>query len=77
MLVICYLVTSVLAFVLLLYSCLELHYFLRLLLAIVLAKFCKKKTHILDEVNVKGEYYKINIYLHFIAHILFTLKRKI
>lgn len=67
MLVIYYLIAGALALAVLSYLCFELHYFARLLLAIVLAKYCKKRAHILDELIVRGEFKDYTFKLNFNA----------
>lgn len=52
--VICYVICSILLFVIVLYMCLEFHYFIRVTLCVLLARFCKKRIHILQETSVKG-----------------------
>ncbi|XP_025830878.1 protein THEM6-like isoform X2 [Agrilus planipennis] len=51
---VCYIVGAFLVAVVVLYGLLELHYFLRTFLSVLLARFCKKKVHILQETVVKG-----------------------
>lgn len=53
-----YVVGASLAFLVFLYFCLDIHYFLRLTVTMLLAKYCKKKVNVLDEVCVKGEFLK-------------------
>lgn len=50
----CFVIACSLGIVVLLYVLLELHYFLRMCLCVVLARFVKKKTHILDTTTVSG-----------------------
>ncbi|XP_044728736.1 protein THEM6 [Chrysoperla carnea] len=52
--VFCYLISGLLAFVLLIYVSLEFHYFLRMAICVILAKFFKRKVHILQETKIKG-----------------------
>lgn len=43
-------------FVIFLLHCLfEVHYFLRMCLVLIIARFMKKRAHILDQTDVKGE----------------------
>ena len=46
-----------LAVVLLFYCLFELHYFLRMCLCVALARFVKRKCHILETTTVSGTYY--------------------
>lgn len=46
--------------ILLLYCLFELHYFLRMCLCVLLARFVKRKCHILETTTVSGMY--LNIY---------------
>ncbi|XP_016962985.1 protein THEM6 [Drosophila biarmipes] len=50
----CYLALSVLLAIVVLYGLLELHYFLRMCLCVVLARFVKRRCHILDATTVNG-----------------------
>jgi len=52
----CYLALSVLLAIVVMYGLLELHYFLRMCLCVVLARFVKRRCHILDATTVNGEY---------------------
>lgn len=51
--IICYIIIGIFVLHLLLYSCLEIHYFLRIILSATVAKF-KNKVHILDETSIRG-----------------------
>ncbi|XP_068158323.1 protein THEM6 [Drosophila tropicalis] len=50
----CYVVLSCLLVIVVLYGLLELHYFLRMCLCVVLARFVKRRCHILDSTTVNG-----------------------
>ncbi|KAL6441585.1 hypothetical protein ACFW04_003611 [Cataglyphis niger] len=50
----CWVLVGVFAAIVLIYGLFELHYFLRIFLTIFLARYCKKKVHILDETVVYG-----------------------
>lgn len=50
----CWVLVGVLAVVVLLYGLVELHYFLRMFLTVFLARYCKKRVHILDETVIYG-----------------------
>ncbi|XP_048512274.1 protein THEM6 [Athalia rosae] len=50
----CCVLAGVLGVLVLFYVCLEVHYFLRMCLTVLLARFCKKQVHILDETSVYG-----------------------
>ncbi|KAH8408975.1 hypothetical protein KR009_004731 [Drosophila setifemur] len=50
----CYLALSVLLAIVVLYGLLELHYFLRMCLCVLLARFIKRRCHILDATTVNG-----------------------
>ncbi|XP_037726996.1 protein THEM6 isoform X2 [Drosophila subpulchrella] len=50
----CYLALSVLLAIVVLYGLLELHYFLRMCICVVLARFVKRRCHILDATTVNG-----------------------
>ncbi|XP_015521406.1 protein THEM6 [Neodiprion pinetum] len=50
----CCVLAGVLGVVVLFYVFLEVHYFLRMCLTVLLARFCKKQVHILDETSVYG-----------------------
>ncbi|KAI8033987.1 protein THEM6 [Drosophila gunungcola] len=50
----CYLALSVLLAIVVLYGLLELHYFLRMCLCVLLARFVKRRCHILDVTTVNG-----------------------
>ncbi|KAH8318426.1 hypothetical protein KR074_009465 [Drosophila pseudoananassae] len=50
----CYLALSVLLAIVVLYGLLELHYFLRMCLCVLLARFVKRRCHILDATTVNG-----------------------
>ncbi|XP_067002146.1 protein THEM6 isoform X1 [Anabrus simplex] len=54
MLVLCYVLGGLLLTLLTLYITLELHYFLRMCLCVLLARFCKRKINILDDTFVHG-----------------------
>ncbi|RZF36117.1 hypothetical protein LSTR_LSTR016726, partial [Laodelphax striatellus] len=53
MVVACYVVAGVLAVLVALYWILEVHYFLRMALSVFLARFIKKRVHILDTTEVR------------------------
>lgn len=65
--VLCYLLSGVLALVVVLYWSLEVHYFLRMGLCVLHARLFKKKLHILDSTSVTGEHYNSTIVKHYIA----------
>ncbi|XP_034947177.1 protein THEM6 [Chelonus insularis] len=48
----CWLLVGAFGIIVILYSLLEVHYFLRMSLTVLLARFCKKPVHILDETTV-------------------------
>lgn len=50
----CWVLAGVLGAIVLLHLLVEVHYFLRIFLTVFLARFCKKKIHILDESSVYG-----------------------
>lgn len=50
----CYIVGSILGAIVLLYGLLEIHYFLRMCLCVLMARFVKKKSNILETTNVTG-----------------------
>ncbi|XP_035722312.1 protein THEM6-like [Vespa mandarinia] len=50
----CWVLAGILGAVILLHLLVEVHYFLRMFLTVFLARFCKKKIHILDEASVYG-----------------------
>ncbi|XP_001354842.2 protein THEM6 [Drosophila pseudoobscura] len=50
----CYLALSCLLVIVVLYGLLELHYFLRMCVCVVLARFVKRRCHILDATTVNG-----------------------
>lgn len=50
----CYVLACCLGAVVLFYALLELHYFLRMCLCVILARYVKKKVHILDTTTVSG-----------------------
>lgn len=50
----CWVLAGVLGAVVLLYALVEIHYFLRMFATVFLARFCKKKVHILDETSIYG-----------------------
>ncbi|XP_026461545.1 protein THEM6 [Ctenocephalides felis] len=50
----CIVLVSVFGGILLMYVLLELHYFLRMFLCVVYARYCRKKCHILDTTTVTG-----------------------
>ncbi|KAG8038223.1 hypothetical protein G9C98_006550 [Cotesia typhae] len=50
----CWVLVGVFGTVVLLYALIEVHYFLRMFLTVLLARFCKKPVHILDETTVYG-----------------------
>ncbi|XP_023166502.1 protein THEM6 [Drosophila hydei] len=50
----CYVVLSCLLAIVLLYGLLELHYFLRMCLCVLLARFIKRRCHILETTSVNG-----------------------
>lgn len=52
----CYVVLSCLLAIVLLYGLLELHYFLRMCLCVLLARFIKRRCHILETTSVNGEF---------------------
>ncbi|XP_068906385.1 protein THEM6-like [Tenebrio molitor] len=52
--VLCYIIFGFLIFILFAYSFLEIHYFLRASLCVILARISKKKTHLLSETLIKG-----------------------
>lgn len=51
----CWVLVGVFGTVVLLYALIEVHYFLRMFLTVLLARFCKKPVHILDETTVYGK----------------------
>ncbi|XP_017775872.1 PREDICTED: protein THEM6-like [Nicrophorus vespilloides] len=51
---VCYAVAVIFILIVVLYASLELHYFLRMTLSVILARFCKKRAHILQETSVNG-----------------------
>lgn len=50
----CWVLVGVFVVIVLIYSFVEFHYFLRMSLAVFLARYCKKRVHILDETVVYG-----------------------
>ncbi|XP_012288144.1 protein THEM6 [Orussus abietinus] len=50
----CWVLVGILGALVFLYTTVEVHYFLRMFLAVFLARFCKKRVHILDETSVYG-----------------------
>ncbi|XP_063986675.1 protein THEM6 [Diachasmimorpha longicaudata] len=50
----CWLLAGALGAVVLLYALVEVHYFLRMFVTVLLARFCKKPVHILDETTIYG-----------------------
>ncbi|XP_039280885.1 protein THEM6 [Nilaparvata lugens] len=50
----CYVIAGVLAVLVALYWILEVHYFLRMAFSVFLARFIKKRVHILDTTEVRG-----------------------
>ncbi|XP_015593239.1 protein THEM6 [Cephus cinctus] len=50
----CWVLAGVLGAIVLLHTLLEVHYFLRMFFTLFLARFCKKRVHILDETSVYG-----------------------
>lgn len=54
MMITCWVLAGVFGAIVLLYNLVEVHYFLRMCLTVFLARFCKKKVHILDETTVYG-----------------------
>ncbi|XP_033211569.1 protein THEM6 [Belonocnema kinseyi] len=50
----CWVLVGVLGAVVLLYILVELHYFLRMLITVFFARFCRKRVHILDETSIYG-----------------------
>ncbi|CAD6239944.1 GSCOCG00002431001-RA-CDS [Cotesia congregata] len=50
----CWVLAGVFGTGVLLYALIEVHYFLRMFLTVLLARFCKKPVHILDETTVYG-----------------------
>lgn len=55
----CWVLVGVFGTIVLLYALIEVHYFLRMFLTVLLARFCKKPVHILDETTIYGENYFI------------------
>lgn len=53
----CWLLAGALGAVVLLYALVEIHYFLRMFVTVLLARFCKKPVHILDETTIYGKYH--------------------
>ncbi len=53
--VVCYILCGIAVGVLVLYSSLDLNYFVRIILTVFLARFTKKKVHILDTTCLGGE----------------------
>ncbi|EZA50583.1 protein THEM6 [Ooceraea biroi] len=51
---ICWVLVGAFAAIVSLYCLIELHYFMRMFLTVFLARFCKKRVHILDETAVYG-----------------------
>lgn len=51
----CWVLTGILGAIVLLYTFLEVHYFLRIFVTVFFARFCKKRVHILDETSVYGK----------------------
>lgn len=54
---ICWILVGVLVVLVLIYGFIEIHYFLRISLTIFLARYCKKKVHVLDETAIYGEFF--------------------
>lgn len=50
----CYVALSCLLAIVLLYGVLELHYFMRMCLCVLLARFVKRRCHILEATTVNG-----------------------
>ncbi|XP_014229633.1 protein THEM6 [Trichogramma pretiosum] len=50
----CWILVGALGALVLLYALFEVHYFLRMLITVFLARFCRKRVHILDETSVYG-----------------------
>ncbi|XP_057334821.1 protein THEM6 [Microplitis mediator] len=50
----CWVLVGVFGTIVLLYALIEVHYFLRMFLTVLLARFCKKPVHILDETTIYG-----------------------
>lgn len=57
----CYIVGGILGAIVLLYGLLEIHYFLRMCLCVLMARFVKKKSNILETTSVTGLSNKISI----------------
>lgn len=51
----CYIVGGILGVLVLLYGLLEIHYFLRMCLCVLMARFVKKKANILETTSVTGK----------------------
>jgi len=51
----CFVALSCLLGIILLYGLLELHYFLRMCLCVLLARFVKRRCHILESTTVNGK----------------------
>lgn len=58
----CWVLVGVFVTIVLIYSFIEFHYFLRMFLTVFLARFCKKRVHILDETVIYGTW---EIYIEF------------
>ncbi|XP_011493979.1 PREDICTED: protein THEM6 [Ceratosolen solmsi marchali] len=50
----CWVLVGVLGVLVLLHALFEVHYFLRMFMTVFLARFCRKRVHILDETSVYG-----------------------
>jgi hypothetical protein len=55
MMLVCYIVGGILVSVVALYLFLELHYFLRMCLCVIIARFFKTKVKILDDTQIHGK----------------------
>lgn len=55
MMILCYILFGILVFILCIYSLLEIHYFLRASLCVLLARISRKKAHLLSETVIKGK----------------------
>lgn len=51
----CWVLVGALGAMVLLHALFEVHYFLRMFITVFLARFCRKRVHILDETSVYGE----------------------
>jgi hypothetical protein len=60
MMLVCYIVGGVLLSLVALYLFLELHYFLRMCLSVIIARFFKKRVKILDDTYIHGKLTLLN-----------------